>query len=414
MRALRRRWWATLTLGVATLLVLAAALRRAGEESGLWLVAAVPVLAYTFALLGSGLDENRHTSKPQRLLPTFGTGTGLTLARAIALAALSGFLPLPWPGSARAWLPIAWLPMALYTFVVIADWLDGYLARRSDHTTRLGATLDLELDALATLIAVTLAIRYGQLPLWYLLVGLARYLYVIAVWTTAARGGEIHELPPSRNRRLWAGFQMGFSSAVLWPIVPSEGAHIAAAWFGSPFLLGFLRDGLVVTGRVDPESTRYLLLRRLWGRVENWLPPILRSALVLVVLGWASGWVAPFQPPGWSETIAAWGWHARDHWQTLGAALLLLGTAMAGLGLLARLGALATLFGFAVEVSAHGLQPDTTIALGSTLGVLLLGSGALSIWRPEETALRRHFGEPVRKRRRSAARSGEHDLHGLE
>ena len=70
----------------------------------------------------------------------------------------------------------------------------------------------------------------------------------------------------------------------------------------------------------------------------------------------------------------------------------LLGSALMVFGAVARLGALLTVFGFAVEVTAHGLGASTSVALAATLGVMLLGSGSFSAWQPEEEVLRRHAG----------------------
>ena len=77
-------------------------------------------------------------------------------------------------------LPIAaavWrLPLVL--FAGISDWLDGYLARRFDAQTKLGALLDGVADKLFVLSAVITFVGTGDIPLWQGAVLMARDITV--------------------------------------------------------------------------------------------------------------------------------------------------------------------------------------------------------------------------------------------
>ena len=42
----------------------------------------------------------------------------------------------------------------LYTITDVADFFDGYVARRADHVTELGSVLDMEFDGLGTMIVI--------------------------------------------------------------------------------------------------------------------------------------------------------------------------------------------------------------------------------------------------------------------
>ena len=56
---------------------------------------------------------------------------------------------------------------------------------------------------------------------------------------------------------------------------------LAEGLIGIPFLLGFVRDGLAVSGRLDPLHPRYQRLKALASRVAGtWLPLVLRAALL--------------------------------------------------------------------------------------------------------------------------------------
>jgi CDP-diacylglycerol--glycerol-3-phosphate 3-phosphatidyltransferase len=170
--SLRRRWWLMASL-YAPLLLLGYQLLRTEWHLAYawrWAVMAAGVLAYELWLLWRGLKDNRLRGR-STLLPTLGAGNVLTLLRGLALGLLAGFLFSPWPPGR-----LAWMPALLYTLAIIADYLDGYLARITHRATVLGESLDIEFDALGMLIAISLAVHYDQLPWWYLLLGLSRYL----------------------------------------------------------------------------------------------------------------------------------------------------------------------------------------------------------------------------------------------
>ncbi|TVP58595.1 MAG: CDP-diacylglycerol--glycerol-3-phosphate 3-phosphatidyltransferase [Halomonadaceae bacterium] len=64
-------------------------------------------------------------------------------------------------------LPFSWGPMAsaiIFALAAMTDWLDGYLARRLDQSTPLGAFLDPVADKLMVAVALTVLIHdYGSL-----------------------------------------------------------------------------------------------------------------------------------------------------------------------------------------------------------------------------------------------------------
>jgi hypothetical protein len=62
-------------------------------------------------------------------------------------------------------------------------------------------------------------------------------------------------------------------------------------------------------------------------------------------------------------------------------------------GLAGRLASIALIVPLALGANADGLAPLRAIALGLTIGILILGTGAASLWKPEERLLRRRAGE---------------------
>ena len=383
--ALRWRWVGVTAVWLATWLGGYGLLRPLWPDAGRWVFLAMPLLVYGLWVLWRDLPLNYREGETA-VLPTLGYGNGLTLARGLALALLSGFLFSPWP---TGWL--AWLPMLLYTAASIADYLDGYVARVTRHATILGARLDMEFDGLGMLLVTLLALNYGQLPLWYLPLGLARYLFLLGLWWRQRRGLPIHDLPPSVHRRIFAGFQMGFMSAVLWPIVPPLGATIAGTIFAAATAVSFLRDWLVAAGKLDPTSQAY-------GRWQWQIVWLARRALPLllraILLGTAVFLIQShaFPPAPWEALLAQW----RLLWPgaLAGMALLLLGSgaALIGLGVAGRLLAVLLVFPIAFDFISQGGGLLNSVALACVIMLMLLGTGPLSLWQPEEYFLTRRFG----------------------
>lgn len=116
--------------------------------------------------------------------------------------------------AAAAFLPFAPTSWRLFLvlFAGISDWLDGYLARRFDATSPVGALLDGIADKLFVLAAVITFVGAANIPLWQGLVVMARDLTVgaIAAYAVAKRAWNAFEHMEAR----WAG---KFTTAFAFP-----------------------------------------------------------------------------------------------------------------------------------------------------------------------------------------------------
>lgn len=217
-----RRDWAVITASGFIFLGAAAYLRPSS------LASSFPVWAFCSLLLF-------------RLLPEAGSSltfaTRITMCRGALVALTSGFVGRPEVAAPA------------YSLAAILDSVDGWVARRSRSETGLGAKLDLEVDALGILVASVTGIALGKLPLWYLLVGLARYLFVLGIAVRERRGERVRELAPSSLRRILAGGQMAFLAVSLWPFVSSSATLPPSYAFGAATLLMFARDWRYVSSR---------------------------------------------------------------------------------------------------------------------------------------------------------------------
>ncbi|WP_254543202.1 CDP-alcohol phosphatidyltransferase family protein [Halomarina pelagica] len=245
---LRRGWAGAVAAGVVALVGGASALALARSPGvGLWwTVGAGATLGAEAALLRRALGDNR-TSAEGPLLPTLGPANALTLVRGLAVAGVAGFLLLPPPSGA-----LAWTPGLLYGTAVLLDQLDGRVARGPGRTTLLGARLDVAFDAIGLLVAPVLAVRYGQLPVWYLAVSAARYVFLAGLFLRRRRGRPIAPLPERPIRRVLAGVQMAVVSLALLPVLGPPTTTVLATAAMLPFLAQFARDWSAVTSRRAP------------------------------------------------------------------------------------------------------------------------------------------------------------------
>ena len=389
IRAYLHRQWLLVTVSWVSVLLLGyVTLSQFWSYATRWFVIASLVSLYGLHVLWRGLPKN-HRAEETTLLSTLGWGNHMSLLRGLSISLVAGFLFSPWPTGRYAWLP-----MLLYTFADIADYLDGYLARVTNHATLLGVELDIEFDGLGMLVVSLLAVWYGQLPWWYLSLGLARYLFVLGLWCRQKWNLPIYEIPPSIHRRLFAGFQMGFMSAVLWPIVPPFMATIAGTLFALPTALGFIRDWLVAIGWLNPAGRRYVAVQRwLYILMSQWVPVLLRGILAGVMGVVLLALPARLVQPAWVELFTQWHLPKPAIWSVLFIGVAWVGTATAVIGILTRLAAFWLVFPIGFDMVTRGLGWANGVALATVICLLLLGSGSFSLWRPEDKYLMQPAGQ---------------------
>lgn len=371
MSRLRGQWcWAALC-GFSSILAVAPTLPGLlpAQAPWSWTFRALAVLALVLGIFWSGLPLNHRQEDPE-LLPGLGPGTWITIGRGVLISMLAGFLFIPWQENAF----LRWAPGLIYLLAASADLADGYMARRTGQQTRLGEMLDREIDALGLLVAPLVAIWSGRLPVFYLAVSAAYYLFLLGRWLRQALGLLVLELRPRPGARLAAGLQMGFVAFALLPIFPPSVLQLAAFIFMTPFLVGFLHDWLTVCGwGRDEDSFRSRRGQTYRQFSTKWLPLLVRFAMLGsgIAVAWRSG---PVQENGWWPVLmACWG-------------LVLL-------GIMGRTAALALVFMVVAHLPPEGQDPALQVLLACGLAVTVAGTGQLSIWSPEERLLLCKAGE---------------------
>jgi phosphatidylglycerophosphate synthase len=230
------------------------------------------------------------TAAPARLARSGSDWLGPAMCVTIVRAALAIGVAALVVDSFRQAPPVALL-VALAVGALMLDWVDGWVARRTDTTTALGARLDGEVDAfLIAALSLYVARSAGW---WVLAIGAARYVFLAAGW---ALPWLREPLPPRYWRKVVAA-TLGIALT------------IAAAGILPP---GLTRAGLVVALALAAESfgrdVAWLRIHRADGRL-----PLIGGAgadadggrfrtgiaAVLTVLALLLVWaalVAPYQP----------------------------------------------------------------------------------------------------------------------
>lgn len=241
----RRRW---LFVGGGSVAVLAVGILALGTAVGrqralAWAAIASPLVAYVAWFFYSRRDRESG-------LGAIRLANAVTVLRGWLFAAVGGFAALPPAG------PILWVPGLWYGLGAALDQVDGRLARYTGSESEFGERLDMAVDTMGFAAAPVVAVAWGRLPVWYLLLAAARYLFKLGRGYRQWRGRSVSELTPSSIRRGLAGLQMAFLTLALLPLVAPGTLAVAAVFVLSPSLAMFVRDYLVVAGHYRPRWQR--------------------------------------------------------------------------------------------------------------------------------------------------------------
>ena len=207
-----------------------------------WILVPLTILLFLLWRSRSAFRADPVRPREKALLLT-GLANCVTLCRGLLICGLGGFISTP---QFQGFL--GWLPAILCASAVAADGLDGWVARARKEASPTGEALDREVDAMGTFVAAMLCYQYGRLPVFYLPVSGAYYLFSLAIWVRMKHGKLVHPLKPSRARRAIGTLQALSLILLLSPLpAPAEGLLFAAA-LALIVSASFLKDWMVVVG----------------------------------------------------------------------------------------------------------------------------------------------------------------------
>jgi CDP-diacylglycerol--glycerol-3-phosphate 3-phosphatidyltransferase len=168
----------------------------------------------------------------------------LTFLRGALYAVVAGFVVVP------ATTDLAWMPALCYGAGTVLDRLDGAVARTVGEETALGTRLDTAFDTFGFVAAPLVAVLWGYLPVWYLSLSAARYVFLGGRYWRRLRGRPVYDRPHSDLGKYLAGVQMVFLTLALTPSVPVGIVRAVAPAVLLPSLGVFCRDYLAISGRL--------------------------------------------------------------------------------------------------------------------------------------------------------------------
>ena len=323
----------------------------------LWLACSLSCFLYVFGQLYRKLGYNHPLgSETKGVYDNFGAANSITIFRGFLLCLLAGFLFLPRHPKDSFF---AWLPAILYTVAIIADFFDGFVARKTGRSTELGFVLEGVFDSLGVLLAIALIVRLGKVPFWFAVSGGLSYLFQLGMWVRSKRGLPIFKLQHSFSGRVAAGFFMGYSSAALWPIIPARFIAGSGYLFFSLLTLSFLRDWLAVSGRIKITADWY---QKLLAAANRRVLPILGLSLRPLV---GLSVIMLFRHSGGMTLVFI----------TILTVLIMLGIA----GRLCSLGIVAF-----VVFGLSQITPWEMPTFLLLLSLSVVGTGLFSLWEPEK------------------------------
>ncbi|TDH35231.1 CDP-alcohol phosphatidyltransferase family protein [Pseudohoeflea suaedae] len=175
------------------------------------------LLLVIFALVMHGLEFHS--------VPRFGVANRVTAVRASIISLVSAIIVFDY-GAATPDRNQEFL-IGLVALALLLDGIDGYLARRFRLESELGWRFDMELDAFLILALSAACYLLDKAGWWVLLVGLMRYVFIIA---QRAYPALKRPLPPSFRRKLICVYQVVALLTLLLPfVVPPASIVIAAS-----------------------------------------------------------------------------------------------------------------------------------------------------------------------------------------
>jgi cardiolipin synthase len=150
-----------------------------------------------------------------------------------------------------------WPAAILLGVLGASDWVDGWIARRYDQGSELGAILDPAADRVLLLTGVIALLIDGSIPVWYGVLIAAREVVIAVVTVSLALAGA------RRIDVIWAG--KAGTLAAMFSLPAFLGAAITDGWFHDLSLLVawvFAIPALVLSyyaaARYVPEARRAL------------------------------------------------------------------------------------------------------------------------------------------------------------
>lgn len=140
--------------------------------------------------------------------PVFNLPNILTLAR---IAAVPAMVALLWERPSAFELALAWF---VFVAAMVTDIIDGWLARKWEIETKLGAFLDPMADKLMVTTVLVMLIPLGMVPAWLVVVLLCREMAITGLRSIASQEGIV--IKASSLGKIKTAYQSAAIGFLLW------------------------------------------------------------------------------------------------------------------------------------------------------------------------------------------------------
>jgi len=376
-KRLSRDWLVTAAMALVALLAMAQLLLAQWVQAtvGRWAIIAGLAIFYELRIFKQMLPL-MHRPGEKTLQMGIGLTTKLTLLSGLGYALLAGFLLVTQPEGL-----LGWLPPALALAALLADALGGTLARKRRNETIGGQHLAQEFRALGSLVLTVMAIHYGRLDSWFLLIGVMNYLHLFTISWLGRKKKPIGR-PPERLRYFLRSLYLAALAIILLPPVSSEFAVLLGVLFGVPYFLLALRDWFILTGLLDPKQSQYQQIAdAVTQALTGWLALTIRLLAAMAATTVAADMIFHFDlyTKAFGETLIP------------GAVTLALLVALPFLflGIKARLAALAGFIALSAIILVVGWNPVIFVGLILLGLTIILGQGKMAVEKEAVTEKRR-------------------------
>jgi len=367
-KSLSRFWLGAVGVAVIVLVGVAQMLLRqwAPDAVGRWAIIAGLAIFYELRIFKQ-IIPLMHRSGEEALLTRVGPGMALTLLAGLSYALLAGFLMVT-PPAGR----LGWLPAGLIAVAVLADAMDGPISRQRNEATVGGRHLSREFRALGTLVATAVAIHYGKLDSWFLIIGIMDYLALFSMSWLGRKNKPLHAPPAPRPRHLLQMLYLASLSVILWPVVTWAYAMTLGILFGLPYFFIAIRDWFILTGLLNPDQSQYQQVARAVHRaLTGWLALAIRLIAAMAAITLLADMLFHF------DVYAAAFGGALAPGLLLG--LLVTATPFLLLGVRARVAAFFSFVAFSGVILVLGQSAPVLTGVITSGLTLILGQGELAV-----------------------------------
>jgi CDP-diacylglycerol--glycerol-3-phosphate 3-phosphatidyltransferase len=179
----------------------------------------------------------------------------LTMMRVAVIPIVLGLFYVSWPHARQT-------AAVLYGAAAFTDWLDGYLARRWNQTTKFGAFLDPVADKLLVAVCLVMLLRDAPGNLLGVLVAviIGREITISALREWMAELGARTSVAVSWVGKWKTGFQMTAIGMMIWQ-TPTFGLP----WYAMGYWLLFVAAALTIWSMVNYLRAAWPMMRESGG-----------------------------------------------------------------------------------------------------------------------------------------------------